>query len=378
MTKNNIKAQGTSAAGDGPGGDGKDFSDLQNEHFRLTCISLLEELDYDLGEEYLQKYYKLKQMAAKVEAPQDRLKLRERLLDLVRYFANAVFEEKEAASGFIAEVVTRLAEVESYLYKTVENTVTLQRSREQFTEGLVADIDCMSDSVRKSADLNSLRSLVLVKLDNLKNNIEEQRKLEREQVRDIKHQLDTMKSVFDSMQKKVCCLEDENQDLAKKIRIDPLTGCANRLGLDERFADEMARLDRYARTFSLALVDVDHFKDVNDTFGHQVGDNCLREIARKLGTGLRQSDFLSRFGGEEFVLLLPETDLHRAVKVAEKQRSLIQKTNFQVKGHKVPVTVSMGVTEIRKEDTGLASALRRADKAMYRAKQAGRNKVELG
>ena len=349
-----------------------------DEYFRATCVSLLEELDYDLGEIYLQKYYELKQMAAKVENHEDRLKLRKGLLELVRFFADAVFHEKETASNFIAEVVTRLAEVESHLFKSVEKTVLLQRNREKFSDGLVADLDCISESVKKSADLESMRSLVLGKLDNLKSNIQEERKKEQGRVREIKRQMDTMKSVFDTMQEKVCCLEDENQELSKKIRIDPLTGCANRLALDERFDEEMARFKRHGRIFSLALVDVDHFKKVNDTFGHQMGDNCLREIARKLGTGLRQTDFLARYGGEEFVLILPETSLSQAMKVAEKQRGLIQRTKFLVKGHKVPVTVSMGVTEVHKGDNGLPSALQRADKAMYRAKQAGRNRIEYG
>ena len=353
-------------------------SETRDEHFRVTCISLLKELDYDLGEEYLLKYYELKQLTSKVESREDRANLRDRLLDLVRYFAKKVFQEKETASVFIAEVVTRLAEVESHFLTSMAGTLRLQISRDKFSDGLVKGIDSISASVKKSGDLDSLRSLVLGKLDNLKSSIEEQRRQEQARVRNIKSQLDSMKSVFNSMQEKVYGLEDENQELAKKIRIDPLTGCANRLALDERFADEMARYKRYGRVFSLALVDVDFFKKVNDTFGHQVGDNCLREIARKLGTGLRRSDFLSRFGGEEFVIILPETDLYQAVKVAEKQRSLIEKTNFQVKGHKVPVTVSMGVTEIQSGDDGLSSALRRADTAMYRAKQAGRNKVEPG
>ena len=365
-----------------PDGGGIDESpecaDSRDEHFRLTCVSLLEELDFDLGEEYLQKYYELKQLTAKVESHKDRLKLRQRLLELVRHFANTVFQEKETASNFIAEVVTRLAEVESHLYRSVDNTVKLQRNREEFSDGLVADIESISDSVKKSVDINSMRAMVLGKLDSLKGSIEDQRRREKTRMREIKRELNTMKSVFDTMQKKVCDLEDENQDLAEKIRVDPLTGCANRLALDERFSDELARFKRHGRVFSLALVDVDHFKKVNDTFGHQVGDNCLREIARKLGLGLRQTDFLSRFGGEEFVLILPETDSSQAVKVAEKQRLLIQRTKFQVKGHKVPVTVSMGVTEIKDDDMGLASALRRADGAMYRAKQTGRNRVEPG
>lgn len=238
-----------SSSGAGGIADSPECTESQDEHFRLTCISLLAELDFDLGEEYLQKYYELKQLAAKVENDEDRLKLRIRLLELVRHFANAVFEEKETASNFIAEVVTRLAEVESHLYKSVEKSVKLHRNRDEFSEGLVADIDSISDSVKKSVDINSMRTLVLGKLNGLKGSIEDQRRREKTRMREIKRELDTMKSVFDTMQDKVSNLENENQELAEKIRIDPLTGCANRLALDEHFSDELARFKRHGRVF---------------------------------------------------------------------------------------------------------------------------------
>jgi len=155
---------------------------------------------------------------------------------------------------------------------------------------------------------------------------------------------------------------------------DRLTGLGNRYKLDERLADELARSRRHGTAFVLIMLDIDHFKAVNDTYGHQAGDEVLAGIATLLRRHSRTSDVLGRWGGEEFLLLCPETDESGAISLAEQLRAAIEAARFPALGR---VTASFGVAAWRPADDGKA-LLRRADEALYRAKEKGRNRVEAG
>jgi diguanylate cyclase (GGDEF)-like protein/PAS domain S-box-containing protein len=158
---------------------------------------------------------------------------------------------------------------------------------------------------------------------------------------------------------------------------DELTGLYNRRFFIEQLEEELLRAQRYQRKTSLILFDVDNFKNVNDTYGHDVGDDVLVFIAKAAGESLRDVDCLARFGGEEFIILLPETPLNGALIVAERIRSFIEHAEFFLEeGKRLHFTVSLGVTEIREDEDGHSMVIKRADNAMYRAKQGGRNKVE--
>jgi diguanylate cyclase (GGDEF)-like protein len=162
--------------------------------------------------------------------------------------------------------------------------------------------------------------------------------------------------------------------LIEHAKIDPLTGLPNRRALDERLQQEWARLLRHGGHVSVIMADIDHFKKVNDQFGHPAGDEVLRQVARLLADGCRESDMAARYGGEEFVIVAPETTAQAAVDFAERLRMSICSKPLEVRGKVVDVTVSFGVAdhEGRKTPEELVQA---ADEALYRAKSAGRNCV---
>ena len=152
----------------------------------------------------------------------------------------------------------------------------------------------------------------------------------------------------------------------------------NRRAYDKRIKEELQRFTRYGHPFSIVILDVDHFKSVNDLYGHAVGDLCLKEIIIRVQPMLRESDFLARFGGEEFVVLLPETERKGAGEAAEKIRQCIEKTEFLHRGDKVAITISLGVTQVTPDDQTPESLFTRVDQALYRAKNEGRNRVAYG
>ena len=156
---------------------------------------------------------------------------------------------------------------------------------------------------------------------------------------------------------------------------DPLTGIPNRRAFVDRAAAAIATSNRREIPLSAVFIDIDHFKGINDTFGHATGDFVLKEAAQRINGMKRTEDLFCRYGGEEFVLLLPFTTLDQAAVFAERVRSAIAARPFDHVGRVVPVTLSAGVATYAAGST-LDSLLQRADQAMYRAKQGGRNRVE--
>jgi len=160
--------------------------------------------------------------------------------------------------------------------------------------------------------------------------------------------------------------------LEKVAITDRLTGLVNRLKLDETFAFEKARADRYGKPLAVIIMDIDKFKSVNDAFGHQTGDSVLKEFAGILTRIARSTDIVGRWGGEEFMIICPETDLDAAICLAERMRAQVAAHEFRSVGSR---TSSFGVAAFRKGDKE-ADIVKRADDALYRAKQGGRNLVE--
>lgn len=179
----------------------------------------------------------------------------------------------------------------------------------------------------------------------------------------------------------VCLLAYRTTQELKRIYVlevetitDPLLGIFNRRYLDRRIEEEILRAKRHELELSLLMVDIDNFKLVNDNWGHQVGDLVLKHLTQMLATTLRHTDIIARFGGEEFVVLLPHTTESDASRLAEKLRMVVEQTPL----HRIPelsMTVSIGCSCFLHNDDNAYSLLERADKAMYFAKREGRNRV---
>lgn len=172
-------------------------------------------------------------------------------------------------------------------------------------------------------------------------------------------------------------LQATNRELNRLATLDHLTGCANRRHFYALAEAELARSRRYDRPLGLVILDVDHFKAINDRFGHAAGDEMLRALAETLRDELRELDVLGRIGGEEFAVLLPETPRHESVGSAERLRRCLAALCIEYEGHDLTLTASFGVTAREPVDTNVDSMMRRADRALYEAKAAGRNRTAV-
>ncbi|MCQ3939281.1 MAG: hypothetical protein DPW18_19890 [Chloroflexi bacterium] len=153
---------------------------------------------------------------------------------------------------------------------------------------------------------------------------------------------------------------------------DPLTFLYNRRAIVRELQDEVLRAERYGSMLSVSIIDVDHFKAINDTYGHQVGDEVLRQVAQRLRDGIRHPDIVGRYGGEEFIIVLPNSGAQAAGEQAARLCRQMSETDIQVREHTIRVTLSIGVAQLRKKEDSWDSLLKRADNAMYEAKQRGR------
>lgn len=169
-------------------------------------------------------------------------------------------------------------------------------------------------------------------------------------------------------------LVEANQRLAALASQDGLTGLKNRRAFEERMTEELARIRRSGQPVSLLLLDIDHFKAFNDSFGHPRGDEVLRTVARLFSRAIRDSDVAVRFGGEEFAVILPNTGVGGAQDIGERLRLLIASAPWEDR----PITVSVGAaTAESTSEVTLGELIEQADRALYRSKQAGRNRVTL-
>ncbi len=170
------------------------------------------------------------------------------------------------------------------------------------------------------------------------------------------------------------------QRLQKLAVTDPLTGAFNRGAVLTRAEEELSRMERRKAlapgiSLGVIMIDLDRFKKVNDTYGHQTGDEVLREMTRRVESCLREYDVFGRYGGEEFLVVVPDGDFESAMVVAERIRFELTKAPFLCGEHKLPITASFGVTCCANPDEGINAALQRADEALYEAKDQGRNRV---
>ena len=165
------------------------------------------------------------------------------------------------------------------------------------------------------------------------------------------------------------------QDALRMAQRDPLTGICNRSALDDSLQRELSHAQRQGSSCALMIIDIDHFKSVNDNHGHPVGDKVLQKVSHILRECLRDSDVVCRYGGEEFVILLPDTTLAQAQRIAERLRESVMAAPIKTSAGALHVTISLGATQRNEAKTTLAQILDRADQGMLAAKRYGRDQV---
>ncbi|MEM6775183.1 MAG: GGDEF domain-containing protein, partial [Pseudomonadota bacterium] len=213
-------------------------------------------------------------------------------------------------------------------------------------------------------------------LDGIKTAISDFTDGDAERLAEAEARNEELRDRVERMEKESAQLQQRLQQNREQLMRDTLTGVRSRLAYDESLAQEFSRFRRYKEAFCLAVLDIDHFKNVNDTYGHSAGDKALQLVAQQISERVRETDLLFRVGGEEFVLILPRTSLAAAQPIVEAVRGAVGSSGFHFEGKPVPITLSAGVTAVREEDT-TETLYARADDAMYRSKKGGRDQLTV-
>lgn len=238
-------------------------------------------------------------------------------------------------------------------------------------------VDGLQSSMQEAADLDDLKHVLENHLEGLLGTLDQHQKQRDEREQEVAARLHGLAERVAHMEQEALGYREHLEEQRQKALIDPLTGLPNRAAWSERLDHEISQWQQHGNTLLLAMLDLDHFKRINDNYGHLAGDKVLKIIASVLRKRLRGTDFIARFGGEEFVLLMPATVPAVGTKLLENLRASIEACPFHFKGEPVTITLSMGLTAFRPGEHSDV-VLKRADQALYRAKHAGRNRVELG
>jgi len=347
------------------------------QELQSTFLGLVAEFDHDLGEETSIRLTKLRSAIEKSNSIEDLVRLKDEILAIAQAYNRMINEERTMVAEFISEIGVGLLEVERQYLDSISHSDQSQSENTKFNSLIENHMEDMKKSVQLSTTLAEFRSLVMSKIASIRTALEEKRRSEALRQESLKEEMESLNENLQRMRKEVDQVQERRKALEKEVLVDHLTGVANRRALRERMKNELYRFQRYGHFFSMILFDIDHFKMVNDKYGHWAGDKCLKEIIKRIKPILRETDFIARWGGDEFIIIFPGTDHENAAAVAERIRKLIQNTRFIYHKQEIALTVSIGVSEIQQNDSSQEHLFNRVDKAMYKAKKKGRNMVVL-
>ncbi len=296
------------------------------------------------------------------------------IADLISEAAARQSREVRELKGFLHRLTSRLKEIDRSLAGTQDQFAQNLRRGEAMAESVNSDLGLLSSDVAQATDLPELRELVELRTEAIHSRLQGFIDNERERHVAQDEELETLRRRVNELESSAGELKSELADARQAASFDALTGLMNRGTYDTRIDELIEESRREGAALSLVVCDIDHFKKLNDTLGHQAGDKVLESVARVLTDSVRRSDLVTRYGGEEFVVVLPGSSGSHARQAAEKIRSAIEAANFRFQGEKVAVTTSCGCAELSKEDSA-QSLFERADRLLYQAKASGRNRV---
>ncbi|MBU1741923.1 MAG: diguanylate cyclase [Proteobacteria bacterium] len=340
-------------------------------------LGLAAKLEVDLSDNYLRLVTDLKTDIQRCQDPTELLAIHPRLEAVLQQYTEQVNRERRSQVAFVAEVAHKLKELEGRLAASLDRFQDGVQIKAGLDDNLDQNLASLQEALHDARRLEDIKQTVLDRLTTLQEALDQRRQFDQSLEGQVQNEITRFRDRLHGLQEELSRVEAEKKSLAHKLQFDPLTGAYTRSTFEDRLGQELDRFRRYQHPFSVIMFDVDHFKRVNDTYGHPIGDRCLREIIERVKPLLRRTDLVARYGGEEFIVILPETEKQQGAVAAEKLRSTIEATEFLVQGQRFPVTISLGVAEAGPLDFGPEDLVRRADKALYQAKEAGRNRVAV-
>ncbi|WP_323114988.1 diguanylate cyclase [Pseudomonas guariconensis] len=277
--------------------------------------------------------------------------------------------------AYLQQLNGRLETFQSHLQEASAGHADNSYAARELDHQLREQVDGLQSSVQGAADVDSLKHILEKRLEGLLSTMDEHQHERDRREQELAGRLQGLADRVANMEQEALGYREHLEEQRQKALLDPLTGLPNRAAWSERVEREVQHWQAHGGHLLMAILDLDHFKRINDNYGHLAGDKVLKIVADQLRKRLRGQDFIARFGGEEFVVLLPQTPPAVGLKLAETLRAAIEACPFHFKGERVVITTSIGLSAFRTGERG-DQVLKRADDALYRAKDQGRNRVE--
>lgn len=280
--------------------------------------------------------------------------------------------EVKSAEQFLSELSSRLHEIDGYVQSaSAMREASLQSGRE-LGKTMNEQVDGISSSMNAATDLAQLKDSVANKLDVIHKHVSRHLESEENRHREAQEREAELKDKLANLENETDLLKQQMLEASAKAVKDAVTGLPNRQAYDDRVEQEFNRWKRFGEPLALLVWDIDDFKKINDRYGHRSGDKALKVMGGKLKATIRETDFIGRYGGEEFVVLLVGTDLEGAKEAAEKMRLRIEKIALKANDEQIRMTISGGLSMFQHGDMP-ADVFERADQALYKAKRSGKN-----
>lgn len=341
----------------------------------MQLLQLLEHIE--IPNAFDQKAKLLKQQLSMYESALPVESILESVISLLVEINNNSQPKQQDIDTFLAHITKQLTELGLAIRGSGVALMDASLIRSKLDQSVSEQMNDLQHRSFHATQLEPLKEVISSRIAQISQEIQEHKQKEATQSEKYRHQLE-------ELSRKIKVMESETSELKSKLITantnalsDALTNLPNRLAYDERLKMEIARWQRYHTPLCLVVWDIDFFKNINDQYGHQVGDKVLVHVACQFSKHIRNADFVARFGGEEFTMLLPHTNKHSAFKVAEKFRLLIEQSRLNISDSSLSITISCGITAFIKGDTH-EIAFARADLALYRAKEQGRNRCCMG
>ena len=290
---------------------------------------------------------------------------------------DSIHHQKAELEAFIGQVGQQLGQFEGFVRNSQDDLDSARSGRQRLSNQLGDEMQNIRAHMDGAGDIEELKRSVLGSLNQIADRIQSFRDHEESRIAAAEARNHELIRQIDALRFESKRLREENDEQLEQLMLDPLTKVHSRYAYEKRLGEEFNRWQRYRQPLSFVIWDIDRFKSINDNYGHKAGDRLLQMVARLLARNSRQSDFLARIGGEEFVMLLPGANAAEALMIANKLRRVVAETDFHYRNKPRPVTVSGGVTEFRDGDSP-DGVYQRADAALYKAKNGGRNRCETG
>ena len=296
---------------------------------------------------------------------------------VISAISNNISMELRNNEKFVVVLQDSLSEVNGKVAHSIEDIEQQFSGKEQRNEVFHGHVASIENAVENSTDLQQLKAQASDYLSKISTSLDDRKQSDKEEQMQLMTLLNDMQSQLSSLENQTAEYKKRLVEQKHRSDRDPLTKLANRAAYNQRVELEYLRWRRSKLPLSIAVLDIDHFKHINDTYGHAAGDKTLQVIAQTMNKAVRNTDFVARWGGEEFVILFPDTNREGLSTVLEKIRREIEAIPFKFKDVKVTITISIGATDFNGDDS-TETVFERADKNLYKAKNTGRNCCNLG